>query len=232
MTCKQKYEVVFMKLLSRALIKFILGLVLVGALIFLPAWDLKYINGWLFIALLFLPMLVLGGLMLIKAPELLEKRLDTRETKKEQKGVVALSGIIFIAGFVIAGLDHRFGWSEVPMWAVIIASVVLLVSYALYAEVMRENTFLSRTVKVQENQTVVDTGLYGIVRHPMYATTIWLFFSIPVVLGSWWSLLCFLPYIGIIAVRIVGEERLLERELEGYAEYKKRVRYRLIPFIW
>lgn len=221
-----------MKLLIKALTKFIVGILIVGALVFLPAWDVKFANGWLFMGLLFIPMLLLGALMLIKSPDLLQKRLEAKETQKTQKGVVAFSGIIFIAGFVIAGLDHRFGWSRVPLWAVISASAVLLVSYALYAEVMRENAYLSRTIRVEENQQIVDTGLYGIVRHPMYATTIWLFLSIPVVLGSWWSLCCFLPYVAIIAIRIIDEEKLLDSELVGYAEYKKKVKYRLIPFIW
>ena len=221
-----------MKLFIGALTKFIMGILMVGALVFLPAWDIKFANGWLFMGLLFIPMLIVGVVMLIKSPALLKKRLDAKETQNTQKGVVAFSGIIFIAGFVVAGLDHRFGWSRVPLWAVISASVVLLVSYALYAEVMREHAYLSRTIKVEENQQIVDTGLYGTVRHPMYAATIWLFLSIPVVLGSWWSLLCFLPYVGIIAVRIIGEEKLLDSELVGYAEYKKKVKYRLIPFIW
>ena len=221
-----------MKLLIGALTKFIMGILMVGALVFLPAWDIKFTNGWLFMGLLFIPMLIVGVVMLIKSPALLKKRLDAKETQNTQKGVVAFSGIIFIAGVVVAGLDHRFGWSRVPLWAVISASVVLLVSYALYAEVMRENAYLSRTIKVEENQQIVDTGLYGTVRHPMYAATIWLFLSIPVVRGSWWSLLCFSPYVGIIAVRIIGEEKLLDSELVGYAEYKKKVKYRLIPFIW
>lgn len=221
-----------MKLLIGALTKFIMGILMVGALVFLPAWDIKFANGWLFMGLLFIPMLIVGVVMLIKSPALLKKRLDAKETQNTQKVVVAFSGIIFIAGFVVAGLDHRFGWSRVPLWAVISASVVLLVSYAFYAEVMRENAYLSRTIKVEENQQIVDTGLYGTVRHPMYAATIWLFLSIPVVLGSWWSLLCFLPYVGIIAVRIIGEEKLLDSELVGYTEYKKKVKYRLIPFIW
>ena len=221
-----------MNLLIKALTKFIVGILIVGALVFLPAWDVKFANGWLFMGLLFIPMLLLGALMLIKSPDLLQKRLEAKETQKTQKGVVAFSGIIFIAGFVVAGLDHRFGWSRVPLWAVISASAVLLASYALYAEVMRENAYLSRTIRVEENQQIVDTGLYGIVRHPMYATTIWLFLSIPVVLGSWWSLCCFLPYVAIIAVRIIDEEKLLDSELVGYAEYKKKVKYRLVPFIW
>lgn len=221
-----------MKLAISALIKFTVGLALVGLLLFLPAGTLSYANGWLFIGLLFLPMLLLGIVLLIRSPKLLEKRLGAKEKENTQKGVVAASGLLFIAGFAVAGLDFRFGWSEMPMWVVIVASVVLLISYALYAEVMRENAYLSRTVEVREGQKVVDTGLYGIVRHPMYAVTVWLFLSIPVVLGSWWACLCFLPYVALIVIRIINEEKLLLAELEGYEEYKKRVRYRLLPFIW
>ena len=221
-----------MKLLISALSKFLIGLVLVGALLFLPAGSLEYMNGWLFIGLLFAPILILGVVLFIKSPDLLKKRLDAKEKESAQKGVVAVSGLLFLGGFVVAGLDYRYGWSYVPMWAVIVASAILLISYGFYAEVMRENTYLSRTVEVQEGQRVVDTGLYGIVRHPMYAVTIWLFLSIPVVLGSWWSLLCFLPYIPVIIVRIINEEKVLEKGLEGYTDYKKRVKYRLIPFIW
>ena len=221
-----------MKLLLNAIIKFIFGLALVGVLLFLPAGSFDYINAWLFIGLLFIPMLVLGIILFIKAPALLEKRLGAKENENTQKGVVALSGLLFVAGFVVAGLDFRFGWSHVPTWVVIVASVVLLIAYALYAEVMRENAYLSRTVEVQKNQKVIDTGLYGIVRHPMYAVTLWLFLSIPVVLGSWWSLLCFLPYVAVIVVRIRNEEKVLEAGLEGYAEYKKRVKYRILPFLW
>ncbi len=221
-----------MKLAWKALTKFTVGLALVAALIFLPSGSLDYMNGWLFIGLLFIPMLILGTVLLIKAPGLLEKRLGAKEKENTQKGVVAFSGLMFVGGFVVAGLDHRFGWSQVPVWAVAVASVILLVSYALYAEVMRENAYLSRTVEVQDGQKVIDTGLYGIVRHPMYAVTLWLFGAIPVVLGSWWSLLCFLPYILVIVVRIRNEEYVLEAELKGYAEYKQRVKYRLIPFVW
>ena len=221
-----------MKLFFNALIKYIMGLLLVGALLFLPAGTFKYTNGWLFIGLLFVPMLILGAVLFVKSPELLQKRLDAKEKESTQKGVVALSALLFIAVFVVAGLDHRFGWTQVPMWCVMAASVILIVAYALYAEVMRENAYLSRTVKVQDGQKVIDSGLYGIVRHPMYAVTIWLFLSIPVILGSWWALLCFLPYVAVIAVRIVNEEKLLESELEGYSEYKKRVKYRLFPFVW
>ena len=221
-----------MKLLLQALAKFILGLLLVGLMIFLPAGSFAYINGWIFIGLLFSPMILLGIILLVKSPSLLEKRLSAKEGEKTQKGVVAVSGLLFVAGFVVAGLDFRFGWSHVPAWAVIVASVILIVSYALYAEVMRENAYLSRTVEVQKGQYVVDTGLYSIIRHPMYAVTVWLFLSIPVVLGSWWSLLCFTPYVAVIIVRIFNEEKMLTAELNGYAEYKKRVKYRLIPFIW
>lgn len=221
-----------MKLMLNALIKFIAGLGLVGALLFLPAGGLDFINGGLFIGLLFVPMLILGIVLFVKAPALLEKRLGAKEKENTQKGVVALSGLLFVIGFVVAGLDFRFGWSHIPAWGVIAASGILLFAYGLYAEVMRENAYLSRTVEVQENQTVIDTGLYGIIRHPMYAATVWLFLSIPVVLGSWWSFLCFLPYAAVIIVRILNEEKVLEAGLDGYAEYKKRVRYRLIPYIW
>lgn len=221
-----------MKLFWSALAKFLMGLLLVGILLFLPAGSFRYLNGLLFIGLLFLPMLLLGTVLLIKAPDLLEKRLNAKEEEAAQKAVVALSALLFVGGFVVAGLDFRFDWSHVPLWAVILASVILLASYALYGEVMRENAYLSRTVEVQENQKVVDTGLYGVVRHPMYAVTLWLFLAIPVVLGSWWSLLCFLPYVAVLVVRIRNEERVLEEGLEGYAEYKKRVKYRLLPFVW
>lgn len=221
-----------MKLLFNALIKFFTGLLLVGALIFVPAGSLHYPNAWLLILMLFLPMFVFGLFMLAKAPGLLEKRLNIKETEKTQRAVVAASGLLFVSGFVVAGLDYRFGWSGVPVWAVAAASVIFLISYALYAEVVRENAYLSRTIEVQENQRVVDTGLYGIVRHPMYAVTVWLFLSMPIVLGSWWSFICFLPYIPVIVIRIQNEEKILETGLEGYTEYKKRVKYRLIPFIW
>lgn len=221
-----------MKLLFNALIKFTVGLALVIALIFLPAGSFAFVNGWLFLGLLFVPMLILGTVMFFKSPELLKKRLDTKEKENTQKGVVTISGLLFVGGFVVSGLDHRYAWSHIPTWTVVTASVILLVSYALYAEVMRENAYLSRTIAVQEGQKVVDTGLYGIVRHPMYAVTIWLFLSIPIVLGSLWALLCFLPYVAVIAVRILNEEKVLMKGLEGYSEYKKRVKYRIFPFIW
>ncbi len=214
------------------MVKFAVGLILAGVMLFLPAGGLHYRNGWLFLGLLFIPIFILGIVLLLKAPELLEKRLNAKEKEGTQKGVVAVSGLLFFVGFILAGLDFRFGWSSVPAWVVIAASAVLLISYALYAEVMRENAYLSRTVEVQEGQTVVDTGLYGIVRHPMYAVTIWLFLSIPLALGSWWSLLCFAHYPVLMVFRIRNEEQVLERELTGYSDYVKRVRYRLIPFVW
>ena len=220
------------KLFLSALTKFLCGLVLVGALLFLPAGSFAFTGGWIFIGLLFIPMLVLGAVLFVKSPDLLQKRLDAKEKENTQKGVVALSGLLFLAGFIIAGVDYRFGWSHVPTWLVIVASVILLASYALYAEVMRENAYLSRTIEVQEGQKDVSTGLYGIVRHPMYAVTVWLFLSIPLVLGSFFSLLCFLPYPIIMVVRILNEEKVLAEGLDGYADYKKKVKYRLIPFIW
>lgn len=221
-----------MKLLLEALAKFIFGLVLVGGLIFLPAGTFLYAYGWLLIGLLFGPMLIAGFVMLAKSPEFLKKRLDAKEKQGTQKGVVALSGLMFIAGFVVAGLDFRFGWSAVPSWVIITASVLFLIAYALYAEVMRENAYLSRTIKVEEGQTVVDTGMYSIVRHPMYAVTILLFLMIPLVLGSWYALIAFAFYPAIIIVRLKDEEELLTNELSGYAEYKQKVKYRIIPFIW
>ncbi len=221
-----------MKLLFEALVKFIFGLAIVCAMLFLSAGSLLFMNGWLFISLLFIPMLILGVVLFVRSPDLLRKRLDSREKKKTQKGVVAFSGLLFAVGFVVAGLDFRFGWSNVPAWGVALASAVLIVSYALYAEVMRENAYLSRTVEVREGQRVISTGLYGIVRHPMYSVTIWLFLSIPIILGSIPAFFCFVPYIFIIAVRAVDEEKLLTSELYGYEEYKKKVKYRLIPFVW
>ncbi len=221
-----------MKLLGEALVKFACGLLLVGLLIFLPAGTFAYTYGWLLVGLLFGPMLIAGFVMLAKSPELLKKRLDAKEKQGKQKGVVAFSGLMFIAGFVAAGLDFRFGWSTMPAWVVIAASVLFLVAYALYAEVMRENAYLSRTIKVEQGQTVVDTGLYGIVRHPMYAVTILLFLMIPLVLGSWYALIAFAFYPVIIVIRLKDEEDLLTRELSGYEEYKQKVKYRLIPFIW
>ena len=221
-----------MKLLIEALTKFTCGLLLVGLLIFLPAGTLSYTYGWLLVGLLFGPMLIAGFVMLSKSPEFLKKRLDAKEKQGTQKGVVAYSGLMFIVGFVVAGLDFRFGWSKMPLWVTIVASALFLVAYALYAEVMRENAYLSRTIKVEQGQTVVDTGLYGIVRHPMYAVTLLLFLAMPLVLGSWYALIVFAFYPAIIIVRLKDEEALLTKELPGYAQYKQKVKYRLIPFIW
>ena len=221
-----------MKLLFDALVKFIFGLVLVGVLLFLPAGTLAYGGAWLFLALLFVPMCIMGIVLFLKAPELLRKRLNNKEKEKTQRGVIALSGLMFPVGFVLSALDFRFSWSRVPLWLVVLASVLFLFGYAAYAEVMRENAYLSRTVEVQEGQKVISTGLYGIVRHPMYSVTLLLFLSMPIVLGSLWSLLIFLVYPFIIAARLKDEEKFLEEELEGYREYKQKVKYRLIPFIW
>jgi len=221
-----------MKLLINALVKFFCGFLLVGLLIFLPAGTLAFAKGWLLMGLLFGPMFIAGLVMLAKSPEFLAKRLDVKEKRSAQQGVVKLSGLMFIAGFVVAGLDFRFGWSNMPRTVTVVASVLFLLAYLLYAEVMRENAYLSRTIKVEEGQTVVSTGLYGIVRHPMYMATLLLFLVMPLVLGSWWALIPFAFYPAIIISRLKDEEVLLTRELAGYAEYKEKVRYRIIPFIW
>ena len=220
------------KLFFQALTKFALGLLLIGLLLFLPAGTFDFWQTWLFIGILFLPMFIAGVILMIRQPELLRKRLDAKEQQQEQKWVVALSGLMFVAVFVVAGLNRRFGWYLLPDWAVYTATAIFLVAYAMYAEVMRENMWLSRTVEVQENQQVVSTGLYGIIRHPMYAATLILFLSMPLVLASPWSFAIMLLYIPIIALRIRNEEQVLERELKGYTEYKQRVRYKVIPFIW
>ena len=221
-----------MKLLINALVKFFCGFLLVGLLIFLPAGTLAFAKGWLLMGLLFGPMFIAGLVMLAKSPEFLAKRLDVKEKRSAQQGVVKLSGLMFIAGFVVAGLDFRFGWSNMPQAVTVVASILFLLAYLLYAEVMRENAYLSRTIKVEEGQTVVSTGLYGIVRHPMYMATLLLFLVMPLVLGSWWALIPFAFYPAIIISRLKDEEVLLTRELAGYAEYKEKVRYRIIPFIW
>ncbi len=221
-----------MKLLLSALTKLIVGFLLIGVFLFIPSGTLLYFNAWLFIGMLFVPMTVLGLVLFFKAPDLLEKRLNGKEKEKTQKNIVAISGLLFLLGFVSAGLDFRFEITSVPLWLVALSSVMFLASYILYAEVMRENSFLSRTVEVQKNQCVIDTGVYGIVRHPMYFATVLMFLSIPIILGSFISLVFFLPYPIVIAARIKNEEEILERELEGYGDYKKRVRYRLVPFIW
>ena len=203
-----------------------------GGLLFIPAHSFEYWNGWLFIGLLFIPMFIAGVIMMIKNPELLKKRLNAKEKEKDQKLVLLFSALMFVSGFVIAGLNFRFKWIELPSIVVIISSILFIIAYILYAEVLRENTYLSRTIEVQENQKVVDTGLYGIVRHPMYATTILLFLTMPLVLGYIISFLIFLIYPIIIAKRIKNEEEVLEKDLKGYAEYKKKVKYKVIPFIW
>ena len=221
-----------MKLLINALVKFFCGFLLVGLLIFLPAGTLAFAKGWLLMGLLFGPMFIAGLVMLAKSPEFLAKRLEVKEKRSAQQGVVKLSGLMFIAGFVVGGLDFRFGWSNMPQAVTGVASVLFLLAYLLYAEVMRENVYLSRTIKVEEGQTVVSTGLYGIVRHPIYMATLLLFLVMPLVLGSWWALIPFAFYPAIIISRLKDEEVLLTRELAGYAEYKEKVRYRIIPFIW
>ena len=221
-----------MKLLLKTLIAFLSGLLITGLMLFLPAGTLAYRGAWLFIILLFTPILIMGVVLFIKNPELLRKRLEMKEREKEQKGVVALSGLLLVSSFIVAGLDHRFGWSQVSNVVMIIAAVVLLVGYALYAEVLRENAYLSRVVEVQEGQLVIDTGLYSIVRHPMYFSVTLLYLSIPLVLGSWWALLVMAPCILLLAARIKNEEQVLRQGLVGYTDYTKRVRYRMIPWIW
>ena len=221
-----------MKLFVGALLKFLVGLLLVALLLFLPAWTLAYPGAWLFIGLLFVPMLIMGAFMLVKSPKLLEKRLNNKEKEKTQKGVIGLSGLMFPIGFVLSALDFRFGWSNVPLWCIIAASILFIIGYAMYAEVMRENAYLSRTVEVQEDQKVISTGLYGIVRHPMYLATLFMFLPIPLILGSFWGLIPFALYPLIIVVRILNEEKVLTAGLDGYAEYKRKVKYRLIPFVW
>ena len=221
-----------LKLFFSAIIKFVLGIVLVGILIFLPAGTFSYFNGWLFMSILFIPMFIAGVVMMFVNPMLLKSRLDAKETQKEQNLVVKLSGLMFLAGFIVAGLDFRFGWLVLPKPVVITAAIVFVVSYFLYAEVLRENTYLSRIIEVQDGQKVVDTGLYGIVRHPMYSATVIMFLSMPIILGSLFSFMIFLAYPIIIAFRIKNEEMFLEKELDGYGEYKNKVKYRMIPFIW
>lgn len=220
------------KLFVQAMVKFALGAAITGALLFLPAGTLDYWNGWLFMGILFVPMFLAGLLMMVKNPELLRKRLNAKETESQQKTVILLSGIMFIGGFLVCGFHYRFGWLLCPKWLVAAAAVIFLMAYGMYAEVLRENTYLSRTVEVQENQKVIDTGLYGIVRHPMYCATLFLFLSMPLVLGSWLGFLVFLAYPILIAKRIRNEEQVLEKELEGYAAYKNKVKYKVIPFVW
>ena len=219
-------------LLSQAIIKYISGILIVGLLLFVPAGTIAYWNAWILMILLFIPMLIGGLVMASNDPDLLRKRLNAKEKEKEQKHVVVISALMFISGFIIAGLNYRFGWIRLSEWVIVVASAIFTIGYMLYAEVIRENEFLSRTIEVQENQNVVDTGLYGVVRHPMYFSTLLLFLSIPLVLGSIQAFIIFLIYPFLIVKRIKNEEQVLEKDLPGYTEYKKKIKYRLIPFIW
>ena len=231
--CMRVFYIIMKNNLSlQALKKVLAGFVAIGLLLFLPAGTLHYWNAWLFMAVLFFPMILLGIFMLFKSPDLLSKRLDAKEKEMEQKWVVASSGIMFVAAFVVAGLNLRYSWHILPDYIIWIAAILFLLSYVMYAEVIRENTFLSRTIEVQENQKVIDTGLYGVVRHPMYSVTLILFLSIPLILGSLISFVIMLVYIPIITVRMNNEEKVLEEGLEGYKEYKNKVRYKVIPFVW
>ena len=220
------------KLLKEAIIKFVSGVILIGVLLFLPAWDIRWRNGWMLMAILFIPMFFAGIIMYKKAPDLLRSRLKARETQSEQKDVISRSGIMFLAAFVLAGLNHHFGWTSLPAWIVWAGVVIFLLAYCLFGEVLRENRYLSRTIEVREDQEVVSTGLYGVVRHPMYTATVLLFLAMPLVLGSWPSFIIMLAYIPIIVKRILNEEQVLKTGLTGYTEYMRKVRHRLIPFVW
>ena len=220
------------KLFVQAIAKFLLGVLLVGILVFLPSGTLNFFNGWLLMGVLFVPMFLAGLVMMAKSPKLLQSRLIAKEKQKDQDLVVKLSGLMFVGGFVLSGLNFRFGWCALPLWVSAVGTVLFLFAYALYAIVLKQNEYLSRTIQVQEGQKVVDTGLYGVVRHPMYSATLLLFLSMPIVLGSAYALIIFLAYPFIIAKRIKGEEKLLKQELPGYEEYTQKVKYRLIPFIW
>lgn len=220
------------KLFFQAIIKFLFGVLIIGALLFIPANSFEYWNGWLFMGLLFIPMFFAGIVLIIKNPELLRKRLNAKEKENEQKIVILFSGLMFISGFIIAGLNYKYNWTQLPNIVITISSILFIMAYLLYAEVLRENTYLYRTIEVQENQKVIDTGLYKIVRHPMYAITILLFLTIPLILGSFLSFIIFLIYPIIIAKRIKNEEEVLEKNLDGYKEYKKKVRYKVIPYLW
>ena len=221
-----------MKLIINAIIKFITGIVIVGMLVFLPAWTINYPNGWLFMGILFIPMFIVGIVLFIKSPFLLEKRLNNKEKQKTQQGVVKLSGLMFLGGFIVSSLDFRFGWSKVPAWVVIVAVGLFLIGYVMYAFVLKQNAYLSRTIKVEANQKVISTGLYGVVRHPMYLATLLMFLPMPLILGSFYGLIAFSLYPVIIVIRLLNEEKVLCCELDGYKEYQDKVRYRLIPFIW
>ena len=220
------------KLFIQAITKFVFGFIIIALLLFIPAGTLNYLNAWLFIGILFVPMFIVGIILMIKNPDLLRKRLNSKEKEAEQGILILLGGLMFICGFIVAGLNYRFEWIILPKYIVFIAAIIFLLAYALYAEVLRENMYLSRIIEVQENQKVIDTGLYGIVRHPMYLSTILLFLSIPLVLGSLFSFLIFMVYPVIIVKRIKNEEKVLEQGLKGYLEYKEKVKYKMIPFIW
>ena len=220
------------KLFLEAIMKFTLGFLIMGLLLFVSAGTINYFNGWLFIGILFIPMFIAGIIMMIKSPDLLKSRLNAKEKESEQKQVVKLSGLMFLVGFIVAGLNYRYNWVELPNIVVILGLIIFILSYLMYAEVLRENVYLSRTIEVQKYQKVIDTGLYGIVRHPMYSATIFLFLSMPLILNSLISFIIFLIYPFIIAKRIKNEEEFLEKNLKGYKEYKKKVKYKLIPFIW
>lgn len=221
-----------MKLLFETIIKFVLGIIIIGSLLFLPAGTFTFWNAWLFMGLLFIPMFFVGLVLWLKNKELLKKRLNGREKEETQRSVVFITLIMFVTSFVISGLDFKYNWSRLPIWLISLGSVTLLISYALYIEVMRENTYLSRTVEIQENQKVIDTGLYGIVRHPMYTATTFLYLSFPIVLGSLIGFIIFLPFPFVLAKRIKNEEEVLEKGLDGYKEYKEKVKYKMVPFIW
>ncbi len=214
------------------LVKYIVGLGIMALLLFLPAGTINYCGGWRLLVLLFVPMFIFGIMLVIASPDLLARRLKSKEKRTVQSGIIRFSGLMFVVGFVVAGLDFRFGWSSVPQMVIYVAEALFLISYILYAEVMRENEWLSRTIEVSAGQKVVSTGLYGIVRHPMYTATLLLFLTMPLILGSWWALVIFALYIPMIVVRIIDEERLLHQELDGYSDYCRRIRWRLLPFIW
>lgn len=219
-------------LLTKAILFLLVGMLFVGILVFLPAGTLSFHNGWLLMGVLFIPMLLMGVVMFFRAPDLLQKRLNHKEKQGEQKAVVSLSALMFLCSFVVSGLDFRFGWSAMPKWLIVLSAVLFLAGYAMYAEVLRENAYLSRTVEVQAGQKVISTGLYGVVRHPMYSATLLMFLSMPLILGSWWGLIIQLVYPALIIVRLQAEERLLVQELDGYAEYRQKVKFRLLPGIW
>lgn len=220
------------KLLINALVKFVSGLAILGLLLFLPAGTLHFVGAWRFILILFIPMFMFGIVLFIKTPKLLEKRLNSKESSNVQKKVIVFTALEFLCCFIVAGLDYRFGWSKLPLWLIVIACIIFIIGYGLYIEVMRENAYLSRTVEIQEDQKVISTGLYGIVRHPMYFAVVLLFWSMPLILGSYISFVVMLPFPLLLVSRIKDEEKILEEGLPGYKEYEQKVKYHLIPFVW